>query len=135
MNFSAYPLIVATPRSLLSLRGSNRGETASRMRERPQRGRQSPGALNAAQALAIAALQFIASDEQRLGHFLATSGIGPESIRDAARETGFLAGVLEYLGSDERLLIEFARDQQLDPPAVMRARDTLAGSRWERDTP
>jgi Protein of unknown function (DUF3572) len=88
-----------------------------------------------AQELAIAALGFIAADPQRLGRFLALTGIGPDSIRAAAREPQFLAGVLEHIGSDERLLCEFANEQQLDPQAVTRARDALAGGRWERDMP
>ena len=88
-----------------------------------------------AEQLAIAALGFIAADPQRLGRFLTLSGIDPDSIRAAAREPQFLAGVLEHIGSDERLLCDFASEQQLDPQAVMRARDALAGGPWERDTP
>jgi Protein of unknown function (DUF3572) len=88
-----------------------------------------------AQELAIVALGFIAADPQRLGRFLALTGIGPDSIREAAREPQFLAGVLEHIGSDERLLCDFANEQQLDPQSVTRARDALAGGRWERDMP
>ena len=42
----------------------------------------------AAEALAVAALAFIAGEPERLGRFLAMSGIGPDSIRAAAREVG-----------------------------------------------
>ena len=38
----------------------------------------------AASALAVTALSFIAGEPERLGRFLATTGIGPESIREAA---------------------------------------------------
>jgi hypothetical protein len=58
----------------------------------------------AASALAVTALSFIAGEPERLGRFLAMSGIGPESIRDAANEPDFLLGVLDYLVSDEALL-------------------------------
>ena len=44
-----------------------------------------------AEALAIAALTFIAEEPERLGRFLALSGIGPESLRAAASEPGFPA--------------------------------------------
>jgi hypothetical protein len=57
----------------------------------------------AAEGIAIQALSFIAGDGERLGHFLAATGIGPTEIRAASRQPGFLAGVLAYLASDERL--------------------------------
>jgi hypothetical protein len=33
------------------------------------------------------------------------------------------------------MLLAFATEHDIDPDAVMRARDVLAGRRWERDTP
>jgi uncharacterized protein DUF3572 len=89
----------------------------------------------AAEGLAVAALGFIAAEPERLGRFLALSGIGPDSIRAAARESQFLAGVLDHITSDERLLLAFATENDIDPEAVMRARDVLADPDWERDTP
>ena len=81
----------------------------------------------AAAALAVAALGFIAGDGERLGRFLAITGIGPESIRAAAREPDFLLGVLDYLVSDEPLLIAFAEENDFEPEHVARAREVLAG--------
>jgi hypothetical protein len=92
-------------------------------------------ARRAAEALAIQALQFLAADPERLGHFLALSGIGPEAIRAAAREPNFLAGVLEHILSDERLLLDFAKQAEIEPPTVMRAAATLGAPGWERDVP
>ena len=89
----------------------------------------------AAEALAVAALAFIAAEPERLGRFLAMSGIGPDSIRAAAREPQFLLGVLDYLAADEPLLIAFAAENAIPPSAVMKARDTLAERRWKRETP
>jgi len=89
----------------------------------------------AAEQLAIAALGFIAGEPEQLGRFLAMSGIGPDSLRDAAREPRFLAGVLDHVTADEALLLAFAAAHEIDPDAVMRARDVLAGGPWERDTP
>ena len=40
----------------------------------------------AAQTLAVAALSFLASEPEHLGGFLATTGIGPNEIRDASRD-------------------------------------------------
>src|SRR4026209_2102826 len=57
-----------------------------------------------AEVLAVQALGFIAEDEERLGRFLALTGMGPAEIRTAARDRHFLAGVLDYLCGDEDLL-------------------------------
>ncbi len=89
----------------------------------------------AAEGLAIAALAFIAGDPERLGRFLALTGIGPESIRAAAHEPRFLLGVLDHLAGEEPLLLAFAAENSIPPSAVMEARDTIAGRHWERDTP
>jgi hypothetical protein len=88
-----------------------------------------------AEALAIQALTFIADDGERLGRFLAVTGIGPSEIRAAAHEPGFLGGVLDYIASDERLIANFASEAGLDPADVERSRAMLAGNRWERDVP
>jgi hypothetical protein len=88
----------------------------------------------AAESIAIQALSYIAGEPEQLGRFLAISGIGPEQIRQAAREPHFLAGVLAHVMGDERLLLAFAQEAGIDPAAVGRAHDVLGG-RWERDVP
>jgi Protein of unknown function (DUF3572) len=80
----------------------------------------------AAQDMAIAALTFIAQDTDRLGRFLAMSGLAPDGVRTAAAEPGFLVGVLDYLSSDETLLVAFASDAGIDPTAVETARRLLS---------
>ena len=87
-----------------------------------------------AEMLGIEALAFMAQDEDRLGLFIASTGIAPQSLRDAAREPDFLAGVLEHMLADENLLIAFAESAGIDPAEVARARRTL-GKVWERDLP
>ncbi len=44
-----------------------------------------------AEIVAVQALSFIAGDPERLGLFLAESGIGPETLRTAAADPQFLA--------------------------------------------
>jgi hypothetical protein len=88
-----------------------------------------------AEGLAIRALAFIADDGERLGRFLAVTGIGPAEIRAAAREPGFLAGVLEYMASDDRLITAFAAENNLNPSDIDRSRVALAGGDGERETP
>ena len=89
----------------------------------------------AAEDLAIQALNFLATEPQRLSRFLALSGLAPESIRAAAAESGFLAGVLAHLGQDASLLVAFAAEAGVKPADVDRARRLLAGGDWEREVP
>lgn len=79
------------------------------------------------EALAITALSFLAGDPERLGRFLAVTGLGPETLRQAAARPGFLAAVLDYLAGDETLLLAFAANAGLAPEAVVRARQRLGG--------
>ena len=91
-------------------------------------------AREAAEALAIQALSYIAQDPERLGRFLALTGIGPAEIRTAAAEPGFLVGVLEYIASDQALMTSFAGESGHEPSTVDAARIALGGG-WERDIP
>ena len=89
----------------------------------------------AAEGLAIQALTFIAGEPERLGRFLAITGIGPAEIRSASAEPGFLAGVLAYVASDERLAADFAAEARLDPADIAKAHAALGGEPWEREIP
>jgi hypothetical protein len=89
----------------------------------------------AAEGLAIQVLTFIAGDGERLGRFLAITGIGPAEIREVAREQGFLAGVLDHLAADERLLLAFCSETGISPADVAKAHAALGGTPWERETP
>lgn len=76
---------------------------------------------------AIEALAWLAADERRLERFLALSGLGPQNLRKAAAEPRFLAAILDYLASDEALLVGFARDSARSPEDVARAHAALRG--------
>ena len=82
----------------------------------------------AAELLAVQALGFIAEDEARLAGFLNASGLEAAAVRQAAREVGFLVGVLEHMLADESLLIAFAASAGIDPAAIARARAALGGT-------
>jgi hypothetical protein len=57
-----------------------------------------------AEDIAIRGLGFLASDPERLGLFLAATGLGPENLRAAAGEPTFLASVMAHLAADDSLL-------------------------------
>jgi len=79
-----------------------------------------------AERVAITALGFLAADPERLDRFLALTGLGPENLRAAASEPHFLRSVLDHVVTDERLLLAFAADAELDPAAVAGAHAVLA---------
>jgi hypothetical protein len=79
-----------------------------------------------AEDMAVAALTFIAHDGERLGRFLALSGLEPGNLREAAAEPSFLVGVLDYLSGDEALLLAFASNFQIDPTSIATAQRLLS---------
>jgi len=81
----------------------------------------------AAELMAIRALGFLARDPTRLEPFLSLTGLDPGRLRQAAAEPGFLAGVLDHVAQDEKLLLDFAADCGIDPAQIARARATLSG--------
>jgi hypothetical protein len=76
-------------------------------------------------ALAIGALGFLAQRPEALGRFLALAGIGPETLRSAAAEPGFLAGLLDYFLANEGLLVDYAAEAGMAPEEIVRARARL----------
>ena len=59
--------------------------------------------------IATQALAYIAGDWARLGRFLAESGLGPENLRQAARDPSFLPAVLDFILSHERKMNSYHR--------------------------
>ena len=88
-----------------------------------------------AEIVAVQALSFIAGDPERLGQFLAESGIGPETLRTAATDPHFLANVLDFVMRDDATVKAFADASQLHPTNVAAARQVLGDPDWERDVP
>ena len=88
-----------------------------------------------AEIVAIRALSFIADDAERLGRFLAESGIGPETLRNAAADPRFLVSVLDFVMRDDATVKAFADASQLHPTNIAAARQALSDPQWERDVP
>jgi hypothetical protein len=78
-----------------------------------------------AETIAIEALGFVAADPELLPRFLAITGIEAQSIREAAREPGFLAGVLQFILAHEPTLMKFSEASGLAPATVAGARRRL----------
>ena len=80
-------------------------------------------------------MSFIAGDPERLGAFLAESGIGPEKLRTAAADPRFLASVLDFVMRDDATVKAFASVSQLHPTNIAAAHQALGDPHWERDVP
>jgi Protein of unknown function (DUF3572) len=81
-----------------------------------------------AAAISFKALAFLAGDNDRLGRFMALTGIEPRGIRALARERSFQAAVLEHLLADETLLLQFCENEAIDAALPGLALRLLAGS-------
>ncbi|HTV67617.1 MAG TPA: DUF3572 domain-containing protein [Rhizobiaceae bacterium] len=88
-----------------------------------------------AEIVAIQALNFIAGEPERLGLFLAETGIGPETLRSAAADPRFLVSVLDFVLRDDATVKAFAEASELHPTNIAAARQVLGDPHWERDVP
>ena len=79
-----------------------------------------------AASISLKVLAFLADDGHRLQRFLNLTGIAPDVLATLAPRTQFQAAVLEYLPTDEPLLLEFCQTEQLDPTLPVRALGILA---------
>ena len=84
-----------------------------------------------AEVIALQALAFLAEDAQRLGTFLALTGLGPDELRAQARERHLLAAVLDHLLRNESELLVFAADYKIAPELIGRAHAALEGMAGE----
>ena len=88
-----------------------------------------------AEIVAIQALSFVAGDPERLGMFLAETGIGPQTLRTAAADPHFLKCVLDFVMRDDATVTAFAAASELHPTNIAAAHLVLGEPQWERDVP
>ncbi len=77
--------------------------------------------------VALQALAWLASDDDRLVRFLNLTGMTPRALRQNMTDPSSLGAVLDYLMAWEPLLIDFANENELSPESVMMARHKLPG--------
>src|SRR5690348_3505309 len=80
---------------------------------------------DAAVAIAAQAVAFLAADDDRLGRFLALTGLSPTELKAGLGQPAFLGAVLDYLLSDEPLLLAFAETVDIAPEMPAAARRLL----------
>jgi hypothetical protein len=87
-----------------------------------------------AEHVAIAGLQFIASDSTLLSRFLSLTGIEACAIRQAAESPAFLGEVLAFIIAHEPTLLQFSRKSEIEPATAARAHEVLCDdlrSSWD----
>lgn len=72
------------------------------------------------------ALVYLAADKGRLARFFDITGLGIETLRQAADTPGFTAHLIDYLASDESRLAAFAVEKGYDPAQVEAIRLSLS---------
>jgi hypothetical protein len=87
--------------------------------------RRAPLSPQQAEAIAAEALAFLAEDADRLGRFLALSGLAPTDIRAQLNDAVFLGGVLDFVLGDDRLIVALAERLGLPPETPAAARRLL----------
>jgi hypothetical protein len=80
-----------------------------------------------AQSIAILALAYLARDGDRLDRFTGWTGLAVDDLAQAVANPDMLGGVLDYILSDEKLLIAFTEDAAIAPEDPARARRALPG--------
>lgn len=78
-----------------------------------------------AEILALQALGWLASDENRLSRFLALSGLDGTTLRAEAASRDTARAVLDFLLADEALLLDFCEIAQIPPKAFPAYRNRL----------
>jgi hypothetical protein len=72
-------------------------------------------------ALALQALGWILSDEPRADRLLATTGLGPDMLRESLGEQATLAAILSFLAAHEPDLVTCAGALDVRPEALVAA--------------
>lgn len=82
---------------------------------------------DAAETLALRALGWLAVEDDLLGRFLAASGSAAADLASGATDPWFLAAVLDFILSDDLIVIAFCDAADYAYPEPMAARAALPG--------
>ncbi len=80
-----------------------------------------------AEILAFKAIEWLAMHDTYMTRFMALSGLSPGDIMGRSDDKDMLAGIINFLLSDETMLLAFCDDHALDPALPAQAQHRLAG--------
>ena len=84
-----------------------------------------------AEALALQALLWLLSNENRAERLLQLTGLTPDDLRAGLGDPSVLAALLGFLTSYEPDLIDFANEQRVPPDHIPAAYHALSGEHWD----
>lgn len=87
-----------------------------------------PESSSEAEILALHAVAFIAQRDNVLQQLIVQTGMAPSTLRERTNDPEFLAGVVDFLLSNEQLLLEFCKFEKLAPARLLRILQKLPGA-------
>jgi hypothetical protein len=94
------------------------GKSLPRSPDLFMRNKRQPIDREAAEALAVQGLAFLAEEPGRMQRFFLVTGLEPGEIRARAGTPELLSAVLEHLAGDESLLLVFAASRKVAPESI-----------------
>jgi len=79
-----------------------------------------------AETIALEGLAFLATRQDDLERFLALAGIGAEELRLRAGDADMLRAVLEFMLTDDVLVLALCEEQAIEPQILHLAAHTLS---------
>jgi|GEM_PF-380209 len=104
------------------------GKESANQREPSMPSKRQPIDRDAAEAIALQGLAFLAAEPARIRRFLLATGLEPAAIRVRANTPELMSAVLEHLAADESLLLVFAATHKLAPESIGEAVRMLQGA-------
>ncbi|HEY4125557.1 MAG TPA: DUF3572 domain-containing protein [Rhizomicrobium sp.] len=81
---------------------------------------------DAAEALALKVLEFLANSPDNLDGFMAATGINGDELRERLEEPTVLAAIIDFMLKDEGLLVEFCETASIRPRDIHAASHVLS---------
>jgi hypothetical protein len=82
---------------------------------------------DAAEAVALKALGWLAGHDELLPVFLGATGASEADLRAGLQDPDFLASVLDFLLMDDAFILQFSAAAEIPPERVLHARQALPG--------
>jgi hypothetical protein len=78
-----------------------------------------------ASAVGLAGLTYLAGKEDAVAVFLRLSGLQPPDLRNRVDDPDLLLAVLEFLLTDDEIVMDFCRERDLSPRRIHLAQHVL----------
>ena len=87
-----------------------------------------PESSSEAEIIALRIVTFIAQRDSLLQQLIVETGVTTSTLSERTNDPDFLAGIVDFLLSNEQLLLEFCRFAEVDPTRLHHIRHKLPGA-------